>query len=154
MPKAFIKRRVLPDAPKPTKPVRALDPRDLVKVERALERREIECKKDKPKTRTPYWDAPRVNKLRRLYKEGLPIKEIARQIGCELKPCQSRISKELANGDLQPRQKRLNAEQVRAVIDMRRAGMMYKDIAKHFGVTENAVMKIIHRQRKKEKKND
>ena len=31
--------------------------------------------------------------------------------------------------------------------------MMYKDIAKHFGVTENAVMKIIHRQRKKEQKN-
>lgn len=158
MSKAFVKRMVLPDAPKPTKSMRVDDPRDKERAMRLMEHHEIDLQRLTPngKKKTGpqkawFWDDARVTKLRRMYNEGYPVKEIARECGARnVNACQEKINKEIAAGNLERRNKRLSAEDIRKIVDMRETGMRVQDIAKDLRTTKDSVKGVLYRYYKKQ----
>ena len=159
MSKAYVKKMVLPDAPKPTKPMRVDYPREKERALRLMEHHEINLNpknKAKPGPQGAwFWDKARLSKLRRMYNEGYPVKEIARECGASSEnACQLRINKEIASGVLKPRKRHFSDDEKQKMVEMRKAGMLLQDIAKDFKTSKDNVKQILYRYRKKQEVKD
>jgi hypothetical protein len=151
MPKAKIKKKKLPDAPPPTKPIRVEDPREIERAKRIREGRNINFDKDN-KTFSPFWDDARISKMRRMWEEGYLVKDIAREIGCvNIKQCHNRIDREIREGRLFRRKNTITQDDIDGIEMRYQAGMACKEIAKETKLSMTTVYKVIKRIRREEK---
>lgn len=140
--KARIKVKNLPDAPKPTKPTKAKDPREIERQQRISEHREMNLRIDQGKPLC-FWDRARQSKLRRLWEEGYNVETIAREIGCSKSVCKNRLDFELKQGRIKKRRKQATPEEVDSIVNRRKAGESYSMIAKEMKMSRYAVTKIL-----------
>lgn len=87
----------------------------------------------------PMWTNDKINKLKRLHKEGYTIKEISREVALSEKQVLNKIYYLIRLGQLQKRNKYLTGEQRKKAIDMYKHGMTQKAIGKHFGVSQASI---------------
>ena len=148
---AVIKRK-LPDAPKPTRAMKAYDPREKERQQRLQEacgkglNMKVRIDEGKPLC---FWDRARVSKLRRLWNEGYPVKYIARECGAQEKATQNKITQEISYGRLEPRRKDISTEEVERIYRLRDAGMSIKLIAKDMKRSAVRVKKVLEEREQK-----
>lgn len=143
---ARVKKMNLPDAPKPTRSVKYSDPWEKERGEKwqESEGKDLCNLHNGPVKKIQFWDNARLAKLRRLWKEGCPISEIARECGAELTATQNRITLEISYGRVESRKRKLTQDDIERIYRLRDAGMSIKLIAKDMRrstVTINKVLK-------------
>lgn len=151
MSQARIRKTNLPDAPKPTRAVRAEDPRDIEKAKRVIEHRELHLQKDREFV-VHFWDEARLCKLRRLWNEGYAVSYIARECGCGEKKCANRLSYEIKVGRIKKRNEYVSEENKAKIYKLYNAGMSSVQLAKEFKIHKNSVSRIVRKMREKEGK--
>ena len=153
MSQARVKRINLPDAPKPTKAVRAEDPRDIDRGRRIREMKEINLRNEAQRIDNGkhlcFWDKSRSGKLIRLWNEGCPIKEIARECGANPDVTKNRISYEIKCGRIKTRKRTLTDDEREKICKMRDSGMKIQMIAKDMKCSTKTVMNILKEREKK-----
>lgn len=142
MAKARIKVQNLPDAPKPTKATRAVDPREAERQQRISEHRELHLRIDQGKVLC-FWDKARQAKLKRLWEEGYTVKFIAREIGCSPQVCKNRLDYECKNGRIKRRSKMATEEQRKTIVARYLAKETITTIAKEMRMSRNTITKIL-----------
>ena len=146
---ARLKKMNLPDAPKPTKAVKTVDPREKERQQRLLEARgRLNSKNERVKPKV-FWDKARMAKLRRLWIEGYPVKHIARECGAEVKETQNKITQEILWGRLESRRRDLTADDIERIYRLRDAGMSIKLIAKDMKRSAVRIKKILEEREQK-----
>lgn len=143
MSEARVKKMVLPDAPKPTRAYRFVDPREKERQQRLAEHRDLNLvgiKEGKPPC---FWDSARKAKLKRLWEEGFNVKTIAREVGCTESVCRDRIRYEIKCKRLEKRRQELTEEQVQSMISRYKAGMSLNMIAKEMMMSRKKVTGIL-----------
>jgi len=144
-----VKKINLPDAPKPTKAVRSIDPREKERQQRLQEaHRRMRDRNDEIRPKC-FWDSARTAKLRRLWNEGYPVKYIARECGSQEKTTHNKISFEIKAGRLEPRRKGLTAEDIERIYRLRDAGMSIKLIAKDMKRSAVRIKKVLEERKQK-----
>lgn len=151
MSKARIRKMNLPDAPKPTRAVRAEDPRDIERGKRIMEHKEFNFSNSK-NFKVIFWDEARLCKLRRLWNEGCPITEIARECGCDREKALARVDYEVRSGNLERRHKAVSAEDKAKIYKLFKAGMTRDQLAKDFKIHKGSINRIVRKMREKEGK--
>ena len=123
----------LPDAPKPTRAVKAVDPREKERQQRLQEAQgkglNLKLRIDEGKPLC-FWDKARLAKLRRLWEEGFQIPYIARETGCTSSSCKDRIRYEIKQGRLENRRKDATTEQITSIVNRYKAGERINTISK------------------------
>lgn len=142
MSKARVKQINLPDAPKPTRSVKAFDPREKERQQRLAEHRELHLRIDEGKVLC-FWDKARVSKLRRLWGEGFSVAYIAREVGCSPKTAQGRLELELKQGNIEKRLQRASADQVVSIVNRYKAGESINTISKEMKMSRYRVTEIL-----------
>ena len=143
MSEARVKKMVLPDAPKPTKPFHYVDPRDKERQQRLQEHRDLNLVAIKEGKPLCFWDTARKAKLKRLWEEGFNVKTIAREVGCTESVCRDRIRYEIKCKRLEKRRQELTEEQVQSMISRYKAGMSLNMIAKEMMMSRKKVTGIL-----------
>ena len=143
MSEARVKKMVLPDAPKPTKPFHYVDPRDKERQQRLQEHRDLNLVAIKEGKPLCFWDSARKAKLKRLWEEGFNVKTIAREVGCTESACRDRIRYEIKCKRLEKRRQELTEEQVQSMISRYKAGMSLNMIAKEMMMSRKKVTGIL-----------
>lgn len=143
MSEARVKKMVLPDAPKPTKPFHYVDPRDKERQQRLQEHRDLNLVAIKEGKPLCFWDSARKAKLKRLWEEGFNVKTIAREVGCTESVCRDRIRYEIKCKRLEKRRQELTEEQVQSMISRYKAGMSLNMIAKEMMMSRKKVTGIL-----------
>lgn len=138
---------VLPDAPKPTKAVRAEDPREVDRGRRIREMKEMKLVSPSQKIdngkQLCFWDKARVGKLQRLWNEGCPLKEIARECGASPEVAKNRISYEIKCGRINSRKRTLTDDERKTIRKIRKSGVSVQMIAKDFKCSTKTVLNIL-----------
>lgn len=142
MAKARVKKMNLPDAPKPTKAVKAFDPREKERQQRLAEHRDLRLRIDEGKILC-FWDKARVSKLRRLWEEGYTVAYIAREVGCSPKTAQGRLEYELKCGRIEKRLQRASPEQVDSIVNRFKAGESVNTISKEMKMSRYRITEIL-----------
>lgn len=142
MAKAKVRNMNLPDAPKPTRAVKAFDPREKERQQRLSEHRDLNLRIDEGKVLC-FWDKARVSKLRRLWGEGYSVAYIAREVGCSPKTAQGRLEYELKSGNIEKRLQRASPEQVDSILNRFKAGESINTISKEMRMTRYRVTEIL-----------
>lgn len=140
---AKVRKMVLPDAPKPTKPFHYVDPRDKERQQRLQEHRDLNLVAIKEGKPLCFWDSARKAKLKRLWEEGFNVKTIAREVGCTESVCRDRIRYEIKCKRLEKRRQELTEEQVQSMISRYKAGMSLNMIAKEMMMSRKKVTGIL-----------
>ena len=143
MSEARVKKMVLPDAPKPTKAYRFVDPREKERQQRLAEHRDLNLVGIKEGKPLCFWDSARKAKLKRLWEEGFNVKTIAREVGCTESVCRDRIRYEIKCKRLEKRRQELTEEQVQSMISRYKAGMSLNMIAKEMMMSRKKVTGIL-----------
>ena len=143
MSEARVKKMVLPDAPKPTKPFHYVDPRDKERQQRLQEHRDLNLVAIKEGKPLCFWDSARKARLKRLWEEGFNVKTIAREVGCTESVCRDRIRYEIKCKRLEKRRQELTEEQVQSMISRYKAGMSLNMIAKEMMMSRKKVTYIL-----------
>lgn len=140
---AKVRKMVLPDAPKPTKPFHYVDPRDKERQQRLQEHRDLNLVAIKEGKPLCFWDSARKAKLKRLWEEAFNVKTIAREVGCTESVCRDRIRYEIKCKRLEKRRQELTEEQVQSMISRYKAGMSLNMIAKEMMMSRKKVTGIL-----------
>lgn len=135
----------LPDAPKPTKPYKYVDPREKERQQRLAEHKNLSpnlvgIRDGKPLC---FWDKARKAKLKRLWEEGENVKCIARECGCTESVCRDRIRYEIKCGRLEKRRQEVTEEQIQSMINRYKAGMSLNMISKEMMMSRKKVTMIL-----------
>lgn len=146
MSEARVKKMVLPDAPKPTRAYRFVDPREKERQQRLAEHRDLNLVGIKEGKPLCFWDSARKAKLKRLWEEGFNVKTIAREVGCTESVCRDRIRYEIKCKRLEKRRQELTEEQVQSMISRYKAGMSLNMIAKEMMMSRYHVTNILKEQ--------
>ena len=153
MSQARVRKMVLPNAPKQTKAVRVEDPREVDRGRRIREMKEMKLVSPSQKIdngkQLCFWDKARVGKLQRLWNEGCPIKEIARECGANPDVTKNRISYEIKCGRIKTRKRTLTDDEREKICKMRDSGMKIQMIAKDMKCSTKTVMNILKERGKK-----
>ena len=143
---AKVKKMNLPSAPKPTRAVKVVDPREKERQQRLQEAQgkglNLKLRIDEGKPLC-FWDKARLAKLRRLWEEGFQIPYIARETGCTPSSCKDRIRYEIKQGRLQNRRKDATSEQIQSIINRYKAGESIQLIAKEMKMSRYRVTNIL-----------
>ena len=107
--KAFVKKGTLPDAPAPTKPVKAIDPWEKAYFEGLQHGPALG--EFQPKTQVTEWTDKRCETISEMWKAGLMVKEIAPHVGGNIKATQNKISYMISRGQLPKRRKKFTQEE-------------------------------------------
>lgn len=140
---AKVKKMVLPDAPKPTKPYKYVDPREKERQQRLAEHKSLNLIGITKSAPLCFWDKARQARLRRLWKEGWQVKYIARECGCTESVCRDRIRYEIKCGRLEKRRQETTEEQIQSMISRYEAGMSLNMIAKEMMMSRKKVTMIL-----------
>lgn len=146
MSKATVKKMVLPDAPKPTKPFHYVDPREKERQQRLAEHKSLNLNGITKTTPIFFWDKARQARLRRLWEEGWQVKYIARECGCTESVCRDRIRYEIKCGRLERRRKEVTEEQIQSIVSRYKAGESLNNIAKEMLMSRYHVTNILKEQ--------
>ena len=149
---AKVRKMNLPDAPKPTKPYKYVDPREKERQQRLAEHKNLSpnlvgIRDGKPLC---FWDKARKAKLKRLWEEGENVKTIAREVGCSESICRDRIRYEIKCGRLEKRRKEVTDEQIQSIVSRYKAGMSLNNIAKEMLMSRYQVTTILKEQGEKQ----
>lgn len=136
----------LPDAPKPTKPYKYVDPREKERQQRLAEHKSLNLVGITKSTPLCFWDKARQARLRRLWEEGWQVKYIARECGCTESVCRDRIRYEIKCGRLERRRKEVTEEQIQSMVSRYKAGMSLNNIAKEMLLSRYQVTSILKEQ--------
>lgn len=151
---AKVKKMNLPDAPKPTKAMKVVDPREKERQQRLQEAQgkglNLKLRIDEGKPLC-FWDKARLAKLRRLWEEGFQIPYIARETGCTPSSCKDRIRYEIKQGRLENRRKDATSEQIQSIINRYQAGESIQLIAKEMKMSRYRVTNILEDRGVKER---
>ena len=151
---ARVKNMNLPDAPKPTRAMKVVDPREKERQQRLQEAQgkglNLRLRIDEGKPLC-FWDKARLAKLRRLWEEGFQVAYIARETGCTPSSCKDRIRYEIKQGRLQNRRKDATSEQIQSIINRYKAGESIQLIAKEMKMSRYHVTNILEDRGVKEK---
>ena len=143
---AKVKKMNLPDAPKPTRAMKVVDPREKERQQRLQEAQgkglNLKLRIDEGKPLC-FWDKARLAKLRRLWEEGFQVAYIARETGCTPSSCKDRIRYEIKQGRLQNRRKDATSEQIQSIINRYKAGESIQLIAKEMKMSRYRVTNIL-----------
>ena len=142
---AKLRKMNLPDAPKPTKPYKYVDPREKERQQRLAEHKNLSpnlvgIRDGKPLC---FWDKARKAKLKRLWEEGENVKTIAREVGCAESVCRDRIRYEMKCGRVEKRRKEVTEEQIQSMINRYKAGMSLTMISKEMMMSRKKVTDIL-----------
>lgn len=143
---AKVKKMNLPDAPKPTKPYKYVDPREKERQQRLAEHKSLNLVGITKSTPLCFWDKARQARLRRLWEEGWQVKYIARECGCTESVCRDRIRYEIKCGRLEKRRKEVTEEQIQSIVSRYKAGMSLNNIAKEMLMSRYQVTNILKEQ--------
>lgn len=146
MSKAKVKKIVLPDAPKPTKPFHYVDPREKERQQRLAEHKNLNLIGITKSSPLCFWDKARQARLRRLWEDGWNVKHIARECGCTERVCRDRIRYEIKCGRLERRRKEVTDEQIQSIISRYKAGESLNNIAKEMLLSRYHVTNILREQ--------
>lgn len=146
MSKATVKKMVLPDAPKPTKPFHYVDPREKERQQRLAEHKNLNLIGITKSSPLCFWDKARQARLRRLWEDGWQVKHIARECGCTESVCRDRIRYEIKCGRLERRRKEVTDEQIQSIISRYKAGESLNNIAKEMLMSRYQVTNILKEQ--------
>ena len=151
---AKVKKMNLPDAPKPTRAVKVVDPREKERQQRLQEAQgkglNLKLRIDEGKPLC-FWDKARLAKLRRLWEEGFQVPYIARETGCTPSSCKDRIRYEIKQGRLENRRKNATSEQIQSIINRYQAGESIQLIAKEMKMSRYRVTNILEDRGVKER---
>lgn len=149
MSEARVKKMVLPDAPKPTRAVKYVDPREKERQQRLSEHRNIVLG---VRSEIPlcFWDSARKSKLKRLWEEGWQVKYIAREVGCAESVCRDRIRYEIKCGRLDKRHKDADEETIKSIVNRFKAGESLNTISKEMKMSRYFVTKILEEKGEKQ----
>lgn len=143
---AKVKKMNLPDAPKPTRAMKVVDPREKERQQRLQEAQgkglNLKLRIDEGKPLC-FWDKARLAKLRRLWEEGFQVAYIARETGCTPSSCKDRIRYEIKQGRLENRRKDATSEQIQSIINRYKAGESIQLIAKEMKMSRYRVTNIL-----------
>ena len=140
----------LPDAPKPTKPYKYVDPREKERQQRLAEHKSLNLVGITKSTPLCFWDKARQARLRRLWEEGWKVSYIARECGCTESVCRDRIRYEIKCGRLEHRRKEVTEEQIQSIVSRYKAGMSLNNIAKEMLMSRYQVTTILKEQGEKQ----
>lgn len=146
MSKATVRKMNLPDAPKPTKPYKYVDPREKERQQRLAEHKSLNLNGITKTTPICFWDKARQARLRRLWEEGWKVGYIARECGCTESVCRDRIRYEIKCGRLERRRKEVTEEQIRSIVSRFKAGESLNNIAKEMLLSRYQVTNILKEQ--------
>lgn len=146
MSKANVKKMVLPDAPKPTKPFHYIDPREKERQQRLAEHKNLNLIGITKSSPLCFWDKARQARLRRLWEDGWQVKHIARECGCTESVCRDRIRYEIKCGRLERRRKEVTDEQIQSIVSRYKAGESLNNIAKEMLMSRYQVTNILKEQ--------
>lgn len=136
----------LPDAPKPTKPYKYVDPREKERQQRLAEHKSLNLVGITKSSPLCFWDKARQARLRRLWEEGWKVSYIARECGCTESVCRDRIRYEIKCGRLERRRKEVTEEQIQSMVSRYKAGMSLNNIAKEMLLSRYQVTSILKEQ--------
>ena len=142
---AKVRKMNLPDAPKPTKPYKYVDPREKERQQRLAEHKNLSLNLVGIRDGKPlcFWDSARKAKLKRLWEEGYSVKYIAREVGCAESVCRDRIRYEIKCGRVEKRRKEVTEEQIQSMINRYKAGMSLTMISKEMMMSRKKVTDIL-----------
>jgi len=143
---AKVRKMNLPDAPKPTKPYKYVDPREKERQQRLAEHKSLNLVGITKSTPLCFWDKARQARLRRLWEEGWKVSYIARECGCTESVCRDRIRYEIKCGRLERRRKEVTEEQIQSMVSRYKAGMSLNNIAKEMLLSRYQVTSILKEQ--------
>ena len=143
---AKVRKMNLPDAPKPTKPYKYVDPREKERQQRLAEHKSLNLVGITKSTPLCFWDKARQSRLRRLWEEGWKVSHIARECGCTEPVCRDRIRYEIKCGRLERRRKEVTEEQIQSMVSRYKAGMSLNNIAKEMLLSRYQVTSILKEQ--------
>ena len=143
---AKVRKMNLPDAPKPTKPYKYVDPREKERQQRLAEHKSLNLVGITKSTPLCFWDKARQSRLRRLWEEGWKVSHIARECGCTEPVCRDRIRYEIKCGRLERRRKEVTEEQIQSMVSRYKAGMSLNNIAKEMLLSRYQVTSILKDQ--------
>ena len=146
MSKATVKKMKLPDAPKPTKPYRYIDPREKERQQRLVEHKNLNLIGITKSSPLCFWDKARQARLRRLWEDGWQVKHIARECGCTESVCRDRIRYEIKCGRLEKRRQEVTEEQIQSIVSRYKAGESLNNIAKEMLLSRYHVTNILKEQ--------
>ena len=151
---ARVKNMNLPDAPKPTRAMKVVDPREKERQQRLQEAQgkglNLRLRIDEGKPLC-FWDKARLAKLRRLWEEGFQVPYIARETGCTPSSCKERIRYEIKQGRLENRRKDATTEQITSIVNRYKAGESINTISKEMKMSRYRVTNILEDRGVKEK---
>lgn len=147
---AKVRKMNLPDAPKPTKPYKYVDPREKERQQRIAEHKSLNLVGITKSTPLCFWDKARQARLRRLWEEGWKVSHIARECGCTESVCRDRIRYEIKCGRLERRRKEMTEEQIKSIVSRYKAGMSLNNIAKEMLMSRYQVTTILKEQGEKQ----
>lgn len=136
----------LPDAPKPTKPYKYVDPREKERQQRLAEHKNLNLIGITKSSPLCFWDKARQARLRRLWEDGWQVKHIARECGCTESVCRDRIRYEIKCGRLERRRKEVTEEQIQSIVSRYKAGESLNNIAKEMLMSRYQVTNILKEQ--------
>ena len=143
---AKVRKMNLPDAPKPTKPYKYVDPREKERQQRLAEHKSLNLVGITKSTPLCFWDKARQARLRRLWEEGWKVSHIARECGCTESVCRDRIRYEIKCGRLERRRKEVTEEQIQSIVSRYKAGESLNNIAKEMLMSRYQVTNILKEQ--------
>lgn len=143
---AKLRKMNLPDAPKPTKPYKYVDPREKERQQRLAEHKSLNLIGITKSSPLCFWDKARQARLRRLWEEGWKVSHIARECGCTESVCRDRIRYEIKCGRLERRRKEVTEEQIQSMVSRYKAGMSLNNIAKEMLLSRYQVTSILKEQ--------
>lgn len=146
MSKATVKKMKLPDAPKPTKPYRYIDPREKERQQRLVEHKNLNLIGITKSSPLCFWDKARQARLRRLWEDGWQVKHIARECGCTESVCRDRIRYEIKCGRLEKRRQEVTEAQIQSIVSRYKAGESLNNIAKEMLLSRYHVTNILKEQ--------
>ena len=144
--KASVKKMVLPNAPKPTKSYKYVDPREKERQQRLAEHKSLNLIGITKSSPLCFWDKARQARLRRLWEDGWQVKHIARECGCTESVCRDRIRYEIKCGRLERRRKEVTEEQIQSIVSRYKAGESLNNIAKEMLLSRYHVTNILKEQ--------
>ena len=147
---AKLRKMNLPDAPKPTKPYKYVDPREKERQQRLAEHKSLNLIGITKSAPLCFWDKARQSRLRRLWEDGWQVKHIARECGCTESVCRDRIRYEIKCGRLEKRRKEVTEEQIQSIVSRYKAGMSLNNIAKEMLMSRYQVTNILKEQGEKQ----
>ena len=148
----LIKVKNLPYAPKPTLPVHTQTHSEAISAEHCIRvrtHRDPRIRQANSKGGRPrVWTEDKLVKLVRLWKEGLSLDEIAREIGMSYNSVKDRVYRMTKEGSLKKRVRKISDTDKDEIVRLIGKGLTQQQVAEVMGISRSAVQGVLRRYNK------